>query len=1221
MKVKRLGLATMAVCIITGGALAADNWGNSSGDGLWTTDANWLDNSKPTTSSSTYVRSSDLGLTAGQDGSGPTINASGLVARNLSVEVGVANRITTTMTGGTLTLHFPGANNCYFRLGSGTSSGLAIFNMSGGTFVVDVDAGQYSAGANGNVRVGSAYAGQINMSGNAEIQAWDLTIGMGNGSYVDLSDSASIVLTGDESANIDAMIADNRLTSNGRTVGSVEHTYNSGTDRTTITASAPVPIPSSSGLNNPISYVREITDCDVIKYNGEYYIVGNWLGGDMLRSRDLESWGERKHVFSWTNTWHTPSYDPQDLDIAAGHIRYINGTFHFYTQMDLDAITHATSSNIWGPYAEPVDSPFADNIDAETFRDEDGSLHFYCTKFAGGNGNFYRSMSDPYTFSSGYIRQVWTENGSGDWEDGTFINEGPKVFKCRNRYYQLYAAYATTVPEYSIGCVEASSPASFSNSGKYSAPVCTRYTPPGHNEIAYIGQPWVVDGLNGFEKWMGYFAQTTSEGRTQRIDRMHFFDRTLFVDGPTDRWTPGYHPAPAKPQLLNIFSMADGALPSNDWNPQAGTWSVASEEALQSDQNVRAFNPVSRAEAVNYLIEANLKFTASQDGEDKAGILAYYQDADNYVIAGLNRVLDDWYVHVREGGVNTIYSGGNGGSVNYGVYHKIRVTKNGGTFDVRLDETIPSGFTPVVTGFGAGRPGLYTDHAATAFDGVIYTIGWDEFDSGITGWGANPGGVPEIGSWSVGADGITMAAGTGYTFKGDLMDEYEFATQVYKAGAASGKMGVVAVAIDLDNYMIASITNAQLVVEGIQGGSGFAEAPVSVTGKDDYNLRVVKLNDRVIFFVDGEETLTVNRAYGAAQVGLFVDGMSARFNGIMVYRTEPDAALYLWSQADVGLVGFAGNADLCDGALHMTGSGGDIWGTADSFAFTHKDLSGDWEISTRIVNLDESDYSAKSGLIFRDSLIANSPMVAVVALPGDAGDVYDQPDRAPRVSLLWRDTAGGSAHATDVLHMSFPMWVKLRRVGSVYTGYYSSDGQSWTEIGQRTIAALPATGKMGFGVCSHNNQRIVTSVFDHVEGITLRDIPTYSRWSVGNGLTGENVAMDADPDCDGLNNLAEYALGGNPNSDDVAAVLPDYEVVAVGASNAVDYIYRRRLDPAVLGLTYGLNTSTNLTGAWDYAGTTYETGSADIDQDFESVSNSVPFETGSGFVHLKITEQ
>jgi hypothetical protein len=40
-------------------------------------------------------------------------------------------------------------------------------------------------------------------------------------------------------------------------------------------------------MDNPFSYEDGINDCDVIKYNGEYYITGNWLGGDMFRSRNL----------------------------------------------------------------------------------------------------------------------------------------------------------------------------------------------------------------------------------------------------------------------------------------------------------------------------------------------------------------------------------------------------------------------------------------------------------------------------------------------------------------------------------------------------------------------------------------------------------------------------------------------------------------------------------------------------------------------------------------------------------------------------------------------------------------------------------------------------------------------------------------------------------------------------------------------------------------------
>lgn len=44
-------------------------------------------------------------------------------------------------------------------------------------------------------------------------------------------------------------------------------------------------------VDNPVSFEGQINDCDVIKYNGEYFIQGNWLKGDMLSSRDLLSWG------------------------------------------------------------------------------------------------------------------------------------------------------------------------------------------------------------------------------------------------------------------------------------------------------------------------------------------------------------------------------------------------------------------------------------------------------------------------------------------------------------------------------------------------------------------------------------------------------------------------------------------------------------------------------------------------------------------------------------------------------------------------------------------------------------------------------------------------------------------------------------------------------------------------------------------------------------------
>ncbi len=86
---------------------------------------------------------------------------------------------------------------------------------------------------------------------------------------------------------------------------------------------------------------------------------------------------------------------------------------------------------------------------------------------------------------------------------------------------------------------------------------------------------------------------------------------------------------------------------------------------------------------------------------------------------------------------------------------------------------------------------------------------------------------------------------------------------------------------------------------------------------------------------------------------------------------------------------------------------------------------------------------------------------------------------------------------------------------------------------------------------------------------------------------------------------------------DGAAFAPDFDFVG----DWVTYVYNRRRDATIRGLSYGLNVSVDLSGAWVYAGTAYETTSSAIDSEFESVTNKIDV-TGldQGFVQLEIME-
>ena len=85
----------------------------------------------------------------------------------------------------------------------------------------------------------------------------------------------------------------------------------------------------------------------------------------------------------------------------------------------------------------------------------------------------------------------------------------------------------------------------------------------------------------------------------------------------------------------------------------------------------------------------------------------------------------------------------------------------------------------------------------------------------------------------------------------------------------------------------------------------------------------------------------------------------------------------------------------------------------------------------------------------------------------------------------------------------------------------------------------------------------------------------FESWAGVYGLTGDNALPGTDMEPDGLDNLLEYALGGNPNSNDYASIAPSDFLAADGGTNWLYYVHNQRTDDPAL--TYTLGTATNLT--------------------------------------------
>ena len=131
----------------------------------------------------------------------------------------------------------------------------------------------------------------------------------------------------------------------------------------------------------------------------------------------------------------------------------------------------------------------------------------------------------------------------------------------------------------------------------------------------------------------------------------------------------------------------------------------------------------------------------------------------------------------------------------------------------------------------------------------------------------------------------------------------------------------------------------------------------------------------------------------------------------------------------------------------------------------------------------------------------------------------------------------------------------------------------------------------------------------------------YSKWAYDFGLIGSNALRSTDLEPDGMDNLTEYALGGNPTNADAVAILPTAGIIPDLGTNWLEYVYRRRNDYVARGLDYTVEAGTNLvSGGWGTNGVV-EVDSGPVDAEFDAVTNRVSTtEMVQQFLRLRIEE-
>jgi len=146
------------------------------------------------------------------------------------------------------------------------------------------------------------------------------------------------------------------------------------------------------------------------------------------------------------------------------------------------------------------------------------------------------------------------------------------------------------------------------------------------------------------------------------------------------------------------------------------------------------------------------------------------------------------------------------------------------------------------------------------------------------------------------------------------------------------------------------------------------------------------------------------------------------------------------------------------GKMTLTGAGADIWNNSDEFTYAYKTLTGDGSLIARVVsNGTGTNTWAKGGVMIRDTVNGGSKH-AMMVITGGGGN---------GASFQYRSTTdGASGNSDSAAVIAPPYWVRIERVGGTFTGYTSTDGKTWSLVGQ-TVIEMTDPVLIGLCVTSH----------------------------------------------------------------------------------------------------------------------------------------------------------
>lgn len=202
-----------------------------------------------------------------------------------------------------------------------------------------------------------------------------------------------------------------------------------------------------------------------------------------------------------------------------------------------------------------------------------------------------------------------------------------------------------------------------------------------------------------------------------------------------------------------------------------------------------------------------------------------------------------------------------------------------------------------------------------------------------------------------------------------------------------------------------------------------------------------------------------------------------------------------WQSADIGNTA-KGSTEIKGEKITIVANGADIWGTADACRYVYRKVTGDFEMSARIVSLERANEWSKVGIMARQNLDPGSQHTFVNVTP-DHG-----------LKMIHRDTPGANTGPGPwAKNFEAPVWMRLVRKGNEFSSFSSKDGKNWKPtdvVGVDGDGITPSVAEvkmennilLGIAHTSHVAGVLGTAVIDNITGSPNLGLPVEPAGSI-----------------------------------------------------------------------------------------------------------------------------